>query len=102
MNVQTLTPTRPVRTINFAKIHPLFEPATDTNLVSLRGKSSEVRLAHRHSKPQLALDSRPARLAATQNLQEIQTERFSVPRGKGSASRVFGTLDLEVTGAAEM
>ena len=102
MNVQTLTPTRPVRTINFAKIHPLFEPVTDTNLVSLRGKSSEVRLAHRNSKPQLALASRPARLAAPQKLQEIQTERFSVPRGKGNASRVFGTLALEVTGTAEM
>ncbi len=102
MNVQTLTRTKPVRTINFAKIHPLFEPVTETSMLSLRGRASEMGLARRDSKPQLALARRPKGTLAPAKFQQIQTEALSVPRGTGTASRDFGTLDLSVTGTAEM
>ena len=102
MNVQVLTRTKPVRTVNFAKIHPLFEPVTETGMVPLRSRASGISLARRESKTQLALAQRPMGKARPAKIQEIQIETLSVPRGSGTASRVFGTLDLEVTGTAEM
>jgi hypothetical protein len=102
MNTQVLTPAKPVRRINFAKILPLFEPVEGTALVPSRRRFHPVTLATRNPVPVVALERALGRHNVAAKLQELPPAgTLSVPRGTGTASRALGTVDLDMTSVAD-
>ena len=102
MNTQVLTPAKPVRVINFAKILPLFEPVAGTALVPSRRRFHPVTLAMKNPDPVVALERALGRNNVAAKLLKLPAaERLSVPRGTGTASRALGTVDLDIAGVAD-
>ncbi len=102
MNTVLATPEKPAVVINFAKIIPLFQPATDTSLVRTRNSFSNAQLIHRDSSPVTALVRHQPRSGETPTLAEMPTHTMAVPRGKGTMSRMNGTVDLASSGVVNL
>ena len=77
----TLTPEKPARTVNFAKILPLFAQ-TEAHLIPAR--RGEVRLA---KSSRAALAQRPT------SLKPLPSATFSLPRASGTISQALGITD---------
>lgn len=102
MNTQTLTPAKPVRVVNFAKILPLFEPVNGTSLVPLRGQPIHTRLVAKSDLPSVTLETRRGRALPAAALERPVTQRFSVTKTTGTLSPIAGTENLETAGIADL
>ena len=102
MKTQVLTPVKPVRVINFAKVLPLFQPVGRTSLMPL---SRPVQSAHLLGKTELqpvTLERRPARRLSPAKLQKHETRKFAVIKATGTVSPIAGTEDLKTAGVADL
>jgi hypothetical protein len=89
MNTSILNPVKPIRTINFAKILPLLDPAAKPTLVS-PSRAHSVRLVHRNAAPTVALAKAPVRKPRRTALAPLETQTLSVPKVTGVISRLAG------------
>jgi len=101
MNTQVLTPEKPVRVVNFAKILPLFQPVSGASLIPRKPTQS----AHLVGKAELlsvTLEKRPTRGLPSAKLQEQEMRMFSVTKTTGTLSPIAGTQNLKSAGVADL
>jgi hypothetical protein len=95
-------PATPVRTVNFAKIVPLFKTAASVELVLSRTSSQDVQLLRRGNVHGKDLQLQWSMAGKPTELKELQTTTFSVEQTSGVISRAARSAELKNVGTAEM
>jgi hypothetical protein len=101
MNNLTTTLERPARTVNFAKIQPLFSSSPETTLAPPRQGLRPVTIAIRRPSPantELVV-SRPGAQVA---MARLQKREIKVPKAAGIVSRIDGLAQFENQGIEDL
>lgn len=102
MKTQVLTPVKPVRVVNFAKVLPLFQPVDGASLMPLSRPVQSAHLMGRTELQSVTLKSRPTRGLSPAKLQKHETRKFSVTKATGTVSPIAGTENLKTAGVADL
>jgi hypothetical protein len=100
MSKQTSESVQPVRTVNFARILPLFAPSTQPGILMTRRNQTGTLLRERQASQSLGL-SRGTKCPITQ-LEKVAVKPFSLEKVTGTLSPIAGSSSLTPVGQAEI
>ncbi len=99
MNKPPSTFMQPVRTVNLARVLPLFAPNPQTVLLTARRKQTATLLVRQGASQSLSLT--PSARSAPR-LEKLNAQPMSVEKVTGTISQLAGTSSLTPVGRAEM